>query len=1126
MTMARRARQVGAIGSLGAASKVLTPGEALPNLVILGASINYGDKEIPIFDGSKWLTKRFPARREEDVTFRIFLQGASKNIVGAVFEDPNQKPCYLFVRRLGPGEHFINVQIPYNALPKFRFVVATKVDARIDTRFLSDREVRGLTQNMLLISETKNAFYTDSLGGLGSAGGSSTTASPAYVPGASNRRTASGKFKLWSGKLSEHRWKTHGYSGRKEAGRSTAKGEAAVEGPWYVCDRTGYYAFRGSTYQMTYDKNGRMLGYDAMENLDRGMPAGVPIAMVMQYFVHDPVKTAGVLAGPGGYDNLGLGVPKWAKKAGSAVKKGAKATGGAIKSGAEATAKGVKTVADATGADTALEFVGEKTIAATKATGRGLAEVGEFTVDVTLDTAEATVNFAKDPSISNAVSIVTAPFGLNTCWHYADKVSIHNKNIFFIDENMYYENGSVKNEKDNDGLVTTFADASAIPYKLNKGTEVLRNFKDNKGRSRNKSDFGFKVEWYNPSTKRWSSPSVHPPFSPKTDSKGKFVIIMRFPRQLDPIADREAIQAGVAAGYSNYGWDQTNIKTAYPIYDQSSNMAFNKKYRLLGRVEGKDSDSEMARVFTQTINGVPYQGRRSLKAVLWIRPPSHSRAMLSQAASGSMNTFEAFKVHIADPGKFTYLDNPEIDNSYYVEGEMKPGSVVVVLGKALGTINSRNCILTTRGFQTDGIIPNSQLGRKTPPGDTPAFVAQNVIMPNANKPRTATGKEGTNRADYLELAGHITADDLKDDKLVSGEAVLRQTWKAIFGKELSAQWFSQNQLPNQNPKNPLHYTIQGSKGETYSFPYSIAWFKIPRYYTGPYLDYDDEGKLQTIEGRPYAISDDKTPLYIVMSTPFEKTMQQKFDIVAETKQQAQLEELGYEPDEILAVNEMDFDAQDITEIVEVDNREREFNKRTKQGDYAPAEKKKMVRYTDSWFKANYKFGNDDVVLKPKKEPVALGAFSNQGNFYVEDWTERMPASDEVVGFSGLGAGWDSFQKGAKEVGKAGGNIVGNFTAQTAKAVVDADLGPKEVAVLGGAAGLAGLVAIGMTYAVVTGGGSGVAKVVRAPFDGIAKIVRARGAAKEDIIEAKAEAKIRKKEAGISGMFGRSQGASS
>ena len=42
---------------------------------------------------------------------------------------------------------------------------------------------------------------------------------------------------------------------------------------------------------MRYDKNGRMIGYDAMEKLTRGMPAGVPIAMVMQYFVHDQEGT-------------------------------------------------------------------------------------------------------------------------------------------------------------------------------------------------------------------------------------------------------------------------------------------------------------------------------------------------------------------------------------------------------------------------------------------------------------------------------------------------------------------------------------------------------------------------------------------------------------------------------------------------------------------------------------------------------------------------------------------------------------------------------------------------------------------------------------------------------------------
>ena len=144
-------------------------------------------------------------------------------------------------------------------------------------------------------------------------------------------------------------------------------------------------------------------------------------------------------------------------------------------------------------------------------------------------------------------------------------------------------------------------------------------------------------------------------------------------------------------------------------------------------------------------------------------------------------------------------------------------------------------------------------------------------MPNANKPRTATGKEGTNRADYLELAGYITADDSKTTNSFQEKRFCVKHGRQFSVRSCHLNVFSLNQLPTKT-KNPLHYTIQGSKGETYSFPYSIAWFKIPRYYTGPYLDYDDEGKLQTIEGRPYIISDDKTPLYIVMSTPFEKTM--------------------------------------------------------------------------------------------------------------------------------------------------------------------------------------------------------------------------------------------------------------
>ena len=1117
MTIARRARQYGSIGSLGTATKVPVNGEAKVAVRLVAASVIYGTQETPMWNGRDWLQPKFPARRNEDATFRLFVEGSGKALVSAVFNDPSGKPCYLFVRRMGEGIHYVTVQIPFGVLPQFRFSIGQKADANIDTRFLSDKEIRGLTSNMLLITDTKNAYYTDALGGLGSLGSASSSGNhPGYVRNASANRTASGKFSLWSGSLREHRWKTHGYSGKKEAGRPGAKHEGSQEGPWYVADSTGHYAFRGSTYQMTYNSNGTMKGYDAMENLNRGMPAGIPIAMVLQYFVHDPTTTAGLVTGLNGYDNLGLGVPKWAKRAGRATVSGAKKAGSAAKSGAKAaataTAKATVATVEAVPGEwleKGLTATGEATIAVTKATT-------DLVVDTTVDTVEAGVNFAKDPSISNAVSIVTAPLGLNSCWHYADKVKISRNKIFFVDDNVFMTGSSVKAPKDTKGLVTTFADQSAIPYSVGRNFEVLPNFTKD-GKTYRKKDFGLKVEWYNTSTKKWSSPSVHPPFDLTTDSKGKAKLIFRFPRQLDPVADRTTIQSAIQAGFSNYGWDQVSIRSAYPTYDKK--YPNGKCYRLLGRVEGKDSDTEMRTVFSQTINGVTYRGQRSIRAVLYCSPPSHSRAGFSHKANvGSLNTAEAFKVHIADPAKFTYLDNPEIDNSYYVEGEMKPGSTVVVIGKALGTVNSGNCILTTRGW-TSKVIPDSEMGKKIPPGDTPAYVATSVIPPNASKARKETGKEGTERADFLELAGHITADDLLDDKLVSGETVLRNTWKAIFGKELSDQWFRQNKLPNQNPSNPLHYTIRGSMGETYSFPYSIAWFTIPRYYVGPYLDYDDNGKLQPIEGRPYAISKPTDQLYIVMATPFAKMMQQQFDIVAETTEQKELEKMGFEPDEVLAINEMNYDAEDITETVEVDSREREFMQRTKQGDFAPKEKEKqkMVRYTDSWWDANFTYGNDDVVMKPRKEPVALGAFSNQGNFYVEDWTEQMPALDEpFVGFAGL-SGWkENLVEGSEVAGK----MTARFTTSAAKEIANADLGAKEVAAIGTVGAFATIALLGLTYVSITASGSAVSKVVMAPFIGFGEGRKRARRGKADIIDSKANLRRAKgKGPGIAGIFG-------
>lgn len=1099
MTVSRRARAVGNLGGLGASHQKLplSPGEVMPAIRIMNASINYGGKETPIWNNGKWLGKKFPAKRNQDCLFRLQVAGAGKALIGAVFNDSRDVPCWLFVRRVGPGEHLVSVQIPYAELPKFRFVIAGKADARIDRRFLSNREKKGLSGNMLLLSETKNAYYSESLGGYSGLGsghsGMTDDYHPSFIKEAylTPKKTVSGLNTLWSGSISKHRWAKHGFSGEPELGNPKSSGEGKDPGPLYVTDKSGYYAFRGSTYQMRYGKDGTMLGYDAMEKLERGMPAGVPICMVMQYFVHDKVNP-GLSNFAGGPQPDQLGHWYHSHKLNKAVSKGA-------------------------------TWVADKSVA-----------VAEDVGDRAINMAEATVDFAKDPSMSNFSRIVTAPLGGNAEWHFCDDVKIDGSRIYFVDENIFYGEGdsdTFDRPSNYDALFTSAADVSAIPYALKKGVDVKDTFK-HKGKTFRKKNYANLVEWYNPSTKKWSAPMASPPFSFTTNSKGKIKIIFRFPRQLDPKSDASEIKQGIENGYPDYSYSRTTIQNAYPSF--SPTAIGNKKLNLLGRIEGKDSVTEERIAFTQTIGGKEFSGKRSVRAVLFCDPPPHWRSGSTIALSrNSFDTMKAFKVHIADPAKFTYLDNPEIDFSYYVDGEMKPGSTVVVIGKALGTIDSSNTILSTR-YWVNGIPKEErpELGKKVPSGDTPAYVAQSVAPPNARKPRTSTGKEGTERADFLELVGHITTNDLADNISVPGEDVLRKTWKAIFGTELDISWFNKAGLTGHDPQNPSKYLIKGSMGETYSFPFSISWFQLPPYYHGPYLDYDDAGQLQQIEGRPYAISNPESPdqqLHILSRTPFGKLMQQKFDVVSETQQQAFLEEEGYTPDEIIQINDMDYDAEDVTEIADLDARERrllDLANRTHPMDEGP----NMIRMTNDWFKANFKFGNKDIKLKPEPQPEVLGAFSNQGNFYVEDVTEKwgtlngaaytnddfdvnmmplpMPEDEDdapFIGFAGL-SGWSETIEQAGNVGKVVGRATAEFGKEQVKGITDLSI--EEKLTFGALSGVAALTAIGLGYAVFYGLPKGIGA-------GVAEIRRAGGRNKADKIRAKADAKDT-----TGGIFGR------
>ena len=95
---------------------------------------------------------------------------------------------------------------------------------------------------------------------------------------------------------------------------------------------------------------------------------------------------------------------------------------------------------------------------------------------------------------------------MNSQWHYADDVTISGSKMFLVDQNVFYgygDSSTFDRPKDSKGLVTTYADSSAIPYRVNKSPNIKPTFKHN-GKTFKKKDFALNVEWYNPKTRKWS----------------------------------------------------------------------------------------------------------------------------------------------------------------------------------------------------------------------------------------------------------------------------------------------------------------------------------------------------------------------------------------------------------------------------------------------------------------------------------------------------------------------------------------------------------------------------------------------------------------------------------------------
>jgi len=511
-------------------------------------------------------------------------------------------------------------------------------------------------------------------------------------------------------------------------------------------------------------------------------------------------------------------------------------------------------------------------------------------------------------------------------------------------------------------------------------------------------DIASSVEWYDESSGSWSSPMKSPSNIPAPNLKGLIKLTFRFPRQLSMETDKDVLEELNALGV-NYNYNDT--KTCYPTYSPSFKQAgsnTDKGYTLIGRP--KDADT----VYQE--NGSWFIAPKINTAFsAYFEYQSHPRAGVAgndegRPKPGYTQVNGAGRLQIQDSEKMARMNNPELYNAFYPLDGFKTGSIVIALGRGLSTSSM------------------SVLGvNKEDP----------LLVPRTSAPI------GSNPAAYLKPTGLILSTDLGDTRVAPTEERVLSLWSQKFGKPLTKSFFSTYSLPEQIPEEPHMYRARDPEsGLYYKAPYQIMYFEIPQEYSGPYVSYKTEtvqeknadGQLTNVtklvvtkEDMPYSL-DGKGSLHLSVRTPYGYTRTQKIEIVSEVTQQVALADAGFTPEEQLAHNELDYDSEDYTDVVEEARQEQEQldrlalleDRKKKQGGGDDRGDRSVIptgrRYVRSSdrFKLNPKHYARASELEKAGLLGSLGAFTDSRAFYVEDVTQKWG----TVGLAGYTQGLDAY----------------------------------------------------------------------------------------------------------------------
>ena len=231
----------------------------------------------PIMKQGQWVVKKLNFSLNDSVTIRTRVTGVGMGYLYASF-DNGEGPSLLTIKKVTPGFHDLKFKVPYPTLKGFRVGISTTSPKGYTIDRLSKEDRYRLSTNSMMVSQSAPMYESPSIGfaGLGALLDHS---------GPAKGGEDSAKNPYWDGNFDNFSWK-NGFSGRPASSMNCTD----TNTPRLLGSYHGYYAHRASFALAKFDEQESFLGWDMVEQQGYGLPTGVPICIVMQFFVL-PKKT-------------------------------------------------------------------------------------------------------------------------------------------------------------------------------------------------------------------------------------------------------------------------------------------------------------------------------------------------------------------------------------------------------------------------------------------------------------------------------------------------------------------------------------------------------------------------------------------------------------------------------------------------------------------------------------------------------------------------------------------------------------------------------------------------------------------------------------------------------------------